>query len=57
MHFEGRSVKTTLHNIQGLDNLARDRRWRSQCVFSVDVGRRVKQWIEVVCTLPSHQLT
>jgi hypothetical protein len=50
IHFEGRSVKTTLNNIQGLDGLARERRWRSQCVFSVDVGRRAKQGIEAVRT-------
>jgi pfkB family carbohydrate kinase len=50
IHFEGCSVKTTLHNIQGVDSFARERRWRSQCVFSVDVGRRVKQGIEAVCT-------
>lgn len=49
-HFEGRSVKTTLNNLQGLDGLARERRWRSQCVFSVDVGRRAKQGIEAVRT-------
>jgi hypothetical protein len=56
IHFEGRSVKTTLNNIQGLDGLARERRWRSQCVFSVDVGRRARQGIEAVRTLliPSH---
>ena len=50
IHFEGRSVKTTLNNLRGLDGLARDRRWRSQCVFSVDVGRRAKQGIEAVRT-------
>jgi hypothetical protein len=51
IHFEGRSVKTTLNNLQGLDGLARERRWRSQCVFSVDVGCRAKQGIEAVPTL------
>jgi hypothetical protein len=50
IHFEGRSVKTTLNNLQGVDGLARERRWRSQCVFSVDVGRRAKQGIEAVRT-------
>ncbi len=50
IHFEGRSVKTTLSNLQGLDGLARERRWRPQCVFSVDVGRRAKQGIEAVRT-------
>ncbi|KAH9010219.1 hypothetical protein EDB84DRAFT_1570699 [Lactarius hengduanensis] len=48
IHFEGRSVKTTLSNLQGLDGLARERRWRSQCVFSVDIGRRAKQGIEAL---------
>ncbi|KAH9985943.1 hypothetical protein BJV77DRAFT_1061873 [Russula vinacea] len=48
IHFEGRSVKTTLSNLKGLDGLARERRWRSQCVFSVDVGRRAKQGIEAL---------
>ncbi|KAI0286280.1 hypothetical protein BC826DRAFT_918147 [Russula brevipes] len=48
IHFEGRSVKTTLSNLQGLDGLARERRWRSQCVLSVDVGRRAKQGIEAL---------
>ncbi|KAI0296746.1 hypothetical protein B0F90DRAFT_1744769 [Multifurca ochricompacta] len=50
IHFEGRSVKTTLNNLQGLDGLARERRWRSQCVFSVDVGRRARQGVEAVRT-------
>ncbi|VDB87103.1 unnamed protein product [Peniophora sp. CBMAI 1063] len=48
MHFEGRSVKTTLSNIVGLDGLAKERHWRSQCVFSVDVGRRARQGIEAL---------
>lgn len=48
IHFEGRSVKTTLNNIVGLDGLARERKWRSYCVFSVDVGRRARQGIEAV---------
>ena len=48
IHFEGRSVKTTLHNIMGLDGLARERKWRSHCVFSVDVGRRAHQGVEAV---------
>ncbi|KAF8825119.1 hypothetical protein HHX47_DHR7000299 [Lentinula edodes] len=48
IHFEGRSVKTTLNNITGLDSLARERKWRSHCVFSVDVGRRSRQGIEAV---------
>lgn len=41
-------MKTTLSNIVGLDGLARERKWRSHCVFSVDVGRRARQGIEAV---------
>ncbi|KAI0942387.1 hypothetical protein AcW1_003031 [Taiwanofungus camphoratus] len=48
IHFEGRSVKTTLSNIVGLDGLARERKWRSHCVFSVDVGRRARQGVEAL---------
>ncbi|TBU27203.1 hypothetical protein BD311DRAFT_697099 [Dichomitus squalens] len=48
IHFEGRSVKTTLQNITGLDGLARERKWRSHCVFSVDVGRRARQGVEAL---------
>ncbi|KAI1789869.1 hypothetical protein LXA43DRAFT_892113 [Ganoderma leucocontextum] len=48
IHFEGRSVKTTLHNIAGLDGLARERKWRSHCVFSVDFGRRAHQGVEAL---------
>ncbi|KAI0338096.1 hypothetical protein BDW22DRAFT_1338576 [Trametopsis cervina] len=48
IHFEGRSVKTTLSNIVGLDGLAREKKWRSHCVFSVDVGRRARQGIEAL---------
>ena len=48
LHFEGRSVKTTLRNITGLDGLARERKWRSHCVFSVDVGRKGRQGVEAV---------
>ena len=53
IHFEGRSVKTTLSNIMGLDGLARERKWRSHCVFSVDVGRRARQGVEAVRPPPS----
>ena len=49
LHFEGRSVKTTLNNIIGLDGLARERKWRSHCVFSLDVGRKARQGVEAVC--------
>lgn len=48
IHVEGRSVKTTLSNILGLDGLARERKWRSHCVFSVDVGRKGRQGVEAV---------
>ena len=48
LHFEGRSVKTTLNNMVGLDGLARERKWRSHCVFSVDIGRRARQGVEAV---------
>lgn len=48
LHFEGRSVKTTLSNVVGVDGLARERRWRSHCVFSVDVGRKGRQGVEAV---------
>ncbi len=52
VHFEGRSVKTTLSNIMGLDGLARERKWRNHCVFSVDVGRRARQGVEAVSREP-----
>ncbi|KDQ58193.1 hypothetical protein JAAARDRAFT_206877 [Jaapia argillacea MUCL 33604] len=48
LHFEGRSVKTTLNNMLGVDGLARERKWRSHCVFSVDVGRRARQGVEAL---------
>ncbi|KAK7696411.1 hypothetical protein QCA50_001068 [Cerrena zonata] len=48
IHFEGRTVKTTLSNIAGLDGLARERKWRSHCVFSLDVGRRARQGVEAL---------
>ncbi|KDR76249.1 hypothetical protein GALMADRAFT_247545 [Galerina marginata CBS 339.88] len=48
LHFEGRSVKTTLSNMTGLDGLARERKWRSHCVFSVDVGRKGRQGVEAL---------
>ena len=47
IHFEGRSVKTTLSNMVGLDGLARERKWRSHCVFSLDACK-VRQGIEAV---------
>jgi hypothetical protein len=51
LHFEGRTVKTTLNNITGLDGLARERKWRSHCVFSIDIGRKGRQGVEAVCLL------
>ncbi len=48
LHFEGRSIKTTLNNMTGLDGLARERKWRSYCVFSVDISRRGRQGVEAV---------
>ncbi|KAK1217258.1 hypothetical protein PQX77_020107 [Marasmius sp. AFHP31] len=48
IHFEGRSVKTTLSNITGLDGLARERKWRGHCVFSIDVGRKGRQGVEAL---------
>jgi hypothetical protein len=51
LHFEGRSIKTTLSNILGVDGLARERKWRAHCVLSVDLGRRAREGVEVVCPL------
>jgi len=48
LHFEGRSVKTTWSNMSGLDGLARERKWRSHCVFSLDVGRRAGKGVEAL---------
>ena len=48
LHFEGRSVKTTLSNLTGIDGLARDRNWRGHCVFSLDVSRKSRQGVEAV---------
>ncbi|KAH8831312.1 Ribokinase-like protein [Flagelloscypha sp. PMI_526] len=48
LHFEGRSVKTTLNNIIGVQSLAADRHWRSHCVFSIDLGRKYRQGIEAL---------
>lgn len=48
LHFEGRSVKTTLNNMVGVDGLARERKWRNRCVFSVDVGRKARQGVQAV---------
>ncbi|KAG1795300.1 uncharacterized protein HD556DRAFT_377218 [Suillus plorans] len=48
MHFEGRSIKTTLSNILGVDGLARERKWRAHCVLSVDLGRRAREGVEAL---------
>ena len=48
LHFEGRSVKTTLSNMVGIDGLARERKWRNRCVFSLDVGRKARQGVQAV---------
>jgi len=48
LHFEGRSVKTTLNNMVGIDGLARERKWRNRCVFSIDVGRKARQGVQAV---------
>ncbi|KAF9223372.1 hypothetical protein BS17DRAFT_796049 [Gyrodon lividus] len=48
LHFEGRSVRTTLANIMGVDGLARERKWRSHCVISVDLGRRAREGVEAL---------
>ncbi|KAF8577517.1 hypothetical protein K439DRAFT_1622064 [Ramaria rubella] len=39
MHFEGRTPQTTLANITGLDGLARERGWRTRCIFSLEITR------------------
>ncbi|KIY48469.1 hypothetical protein FISHEDRAFT_43394 [Fistulina hepatica ATCC 64428] len=48
LHFEGRSAKTTLSNMAGVDGLARERKWRSHCVFSLDVGQKSRQGVEAL---------
>lgn len=48
LHFEGRSVKTTLSNLTGLDGLARERKWRRYCVFSIDLSRKGRQGVEAL---------
>ncbi|GJJ14111.1 hypothetical protein Clacol_008368 [Clathrus columnatus] len=39
MHFEGRSPNILHFNLTGLDGLARERGWRSKCVFSLQISR------------------
>ncbi|KAG9316957.1 hypothetical protein JVU11DRAFT_3041 [Chiua virens] len=48
LHLEGRSVRTTLANLIGVDGLARERKWRSHFVISVDLGRRAREGVEVL---------
>lgn len=48
LHVEGRSIRTTAANILGVDGLARERKWRSHCVISVDLGRRARDGAEVL---------
>jgi len=60
LHFEGRSIRTTVANIVGVDGLARERKWRPHCVVSVDLGRRAREGVEVVrrhLINPRHPLT
>ena len=56
LHFEGRSVKTTLNNMVGIDGLARERKWRNRCVFSVDVGRKARQGVQAVSWVVSLEV-
>jgi hypothetical protein len=56
IHFKEQPVKMTLNNLQGVDSLARNQRWRSQCVFRIEVRCPVKQGIEVVRVFPSLQV-
>jgi hypothetical protein len=48
MHFEGRTVQTTLNNLSGLDGLAREREWRDKMVFSVLLNKPGRQGQEAV---------
>jgi len=48
LHFEGRSTRTTLANMIGVEGLARERKWRAHCVVSVDLGRRAREGVEAV---------
>ncbi|KAF8135106.1 hypothetical protein EV363DRAFT_1429762 [Boletus edulis] len=48
LHFEGRNVRTTIANLVGVDGLARERKWRSHCVISVDLGRRARDGVQVL---------
>ena len=52
LHLEGRSVRTTIANLVGIDGLARERKWRAHCVISVDLGRRAREGVQVVCPPP-----
>lgn len=54
LHLEGRSVRTTISNLVGVDGLARERKWRPHCVVSVDLGRRARDGVEAVRLPPPH---
>jgi len=55
LHFEGRSVKTTMNNMIGIHGLARERKWRAHCVFSLDLGRKPRAGLEAVRRLSSNR--
>ncbi|KAG9097416.1 hypothetical protein FRC06_007580 [Ceratobasidium sp. 370] len=48
LHFEGRTVQTTLSNLTGLDGLALERGWRNKVVFSVEISRPGRQGQEAL---------
>ncbi|CUA69331.1 hypothetical protein RSOLAG22IIIB_08452 [Rhizoctonia solani] len=48
LHFEGRTVQTTLSNMTGLDGLAQERGWRNKVVFSVEISRPGRQGQEAL---------
>lgn len=48
LHFEGRTVQTTLSNLTGLDGLAQERGWRNKVVFSVEISRPGRQGQEAL---------
>ncbi|KAH0833336.1 hypothetical protein J3R83DRAFT_12404 [Lanmaoa asiatica] len=48
LHLEGRNVRTTIANLVGVDGLARERKWRSHFVISVDLGRRAREGVQVL---------
>ncbi|KAH7333970.1 hypothetical protein B0J17DRAFT_674906 [Rhizoctonia solani] len=48
LHFEGRTVQTTLSNLTGLEGLAHERGWRNKVVFSVEISRPGRQGQEAL---------